>query len=268
MQQGATLSLPNGLACHLTSKTMVALAKYIRWEIFERKEYLRPGFELRPDDIIVDVGGNIGMFVLWAAPQVPRGRIVTVEPNPAALECLRLNVESNGLWNVEVAAVAVGAKDGEMELVYNPGFEAHAHAATVQAPWYYRGRWPARISRWTAPRAANRDSGAAFNQRIVVKQLRLAAVMEEHHLDKVDYLKIDCEGGEYAAFKGMDADHWARVERVVVEYHDFGRDRHGELVKILQDNGFEVAIIRAWQMRLVGLLGAQTGMIWAKRAGA
>ena len=86
-------------------------------------------------------------------------------------------------------------------------------------------------------------------------------VFQPFRLDTVNYLKIDCEGGEYAALRGMDVAYWARVERVVVEYHDFGGDRHGELVKILEDNGFEVAVIRAWQMRLVGLLGAQTGMI-------
>lgn len=267
MEQGATLALPNGLVCHLTAKRMVSLAKYVRWEIFERQEYVRPGFELRPDDTIIDIGGNVGIFVLWGAPQVPRGRIVTVEPNPAALECLRLNVESNGLRNVEIVDAAIGVTDGAMELVYNPGFEAHAHVASVQAPWYYKGRWPARIARWIGPRAANRDASATFNQRIAVKQMRLAAIMDEHRLDVVNYLKIDCEGGEYEALRGMDAAHWARVERAVVEYHDFGRDRHGELVKILQDNGFEVAVIRAWQMRLVGLLGAQTGMIWAKKRG-
>ena len=268
MQQGATLPLPNGLVCHLTARSMVSLAKYVRWEIFERQEYLRPGFELRPDDTVIDIGGNVGMFVLWAAPQLPRGRIVTVEPNPAALGCLKLNVESNGLRNVEVVAAAVGAAEGETALVYNPGFEAHAHAASVQAPWYYKGRWPARIARWIAPRASRGGPDAAFNQRIAVKQMRLAAIMDEHRLDVVNFLKIDCEGGEYETLRGMDADHWARVERVVVEYHDFGRDRHDELVRILKDNGFEIAVIRAWQMRLVGLLGAQTGMIWAKRPAA
>ncbi len=262
MEQGATLSLPNGLACHLTSKTMAPLAKYVRWEIFERQEYLRPGFGLRPDDTIIDVGGNVGLFVLWAAPQVTRGRIVTVEPNPATLDCLRLNVESNGLRNVVVVAAAAGATEGAMELVYNPGFEAHAHGASVQAPWYYRGRWAARISRWVGRRGAN----LAFGQRIAVRQMSLAAIMDEYRLDKVNYLKIDCEGGEYDALRGMDAAHWARVERAVVEYHDFGRDRrHGQLVKILQDNGFDVVVVRTWLTRFIGLLGGQTGMIWAKR---
>jgi hypothetical protein len=31
--------------------------------------YARVGFELRPNDTVVDIGGNIGVFVLWAAPQ-------------------------------------------------------------------------------------------------------------------------------------------------------------------------------------------------------
>jgi hypothetical protein len=63
------VGLPNGTVCHLTSESMRPLAKYLRWEIFTRGRYARTGFELRPSDTVIDIGGNIGVFVLWAAPQ-------------------------------------------------------------------------------------------------------------------------------------------------------------------------------------------------------
>ena len=66
------VGLPNGTVCHLTSESMRPLAKYLRWEIFKRGRYARVGFELRPGDTVIDIGGNIGVFVLWAAPQVPQ----------------------------------------------------------------------------------------------------------------------------------------------------------------------------------------------------
>jgi hypothetical protein len=52
---------------------MRPLAIYLRWEIFERSRYVRKGFELRLSDTVVDIGGNIGSFVLLAAPQVRLG---------------------------------------------------------------------------------------------------------------------------------------------------------------------------------------------------
>jgi hypothetical protein len=73
------LKLPNGTTCHLTSLGMRRAAKFLRWEIHTRQRYLHAGFELWPPDNVVDVGGNLGMFVLWAAPQVQQGRVVTIE---------------------------------------------------------------------------------------------------------------------------------------------------------------------------------------------
>src|ERR1700683_4668955 len=104
----AALGLPNGTVCHLTSEAMRPLAKYLRWEIFKRGRYVHPGFELRPSDTVVDIGGNIGVFVLWAAPQVPQGSIVSVEPNPVSLGCLKLNIQRNGLGNVTAMQAAAG----------------------------------------------------------------------------------------------------------------------------------------------------------------
>ena len=112
MKQRMSVGLPNGLVCYLTSASMLTIAKGLRWEVFKRKTYLRPRFELRPDDTVIDIGGNIGIFLLWAAPQVPKGRLISVEPNPAALECLMLNISRNGLRNVSVVPAAAAGAPG------------------------------------------------------------------------------------------------------------------------------------------------------------
>jgi methylase of polypeptide subunit release factors len=82
---------------------MRTVAKYLRWETFKRGQYSHPGFELQVDDTVIDIGANIGMFALWAEPQIPRGRLICIEPNPYALECLRMNVRQNDLRNVTVS---------------------------------------------------------------------------------------------------------------------------------------------------------------------
>src|ERR1039458_2492777 len=108
------LKLRNGTTCHLTSLGMRRAAKFLRWEIHTRQRYLHAGFELRPTDNVVDVGGNLGMFVLWAAPQVQQGRVVTIEPTPRAYSCLVLNIEKNRLANVTALRAAVGCDGGNI----------------------------------------------------------------------------------------------------------------------------------------------------------
>jgi FkbM family methyltransferase len=266
MIESPTLALPNGKVCYLTSQTMLTVANYLRWETFERAQYLRPGFELRPDDTVIDIGGNIGMFVLWAAPQVPQGRMISVEPNESALECLRLNVSRNGLHNVTIVPAAAGAENGTMELVHHRGWEALVHSTAVDPPWFYTGSRLARFSRWLLQRAMKHASDSSAEQRIVAQQMTLARIMDDQHVGAINYLKIDCEGSEFEILRAIDAPLWARIERVVIEYHDYGRDRkHGELVKILRMNGFQVDVVHSLLERLFALIGARFGTIWAKK---
>ena len=36
----------------------------------------------------------------------------------------------------------------------------------------------------------------------------------------IDFIKMDCEGGEYDLTYGSSPDSWASVQRLVLEYHD------------------------------------------------
>ena len=132
MSESLVLGLPNGKACHFTSTAMRTVAKYLRWETFKRGQYSHAGFDLQVDDLVIDIGANIGMFALWAEPQIPQGRLLCIEPNPYALECLRLNIRRNDLRNVTVIPAAAGAEDGTMELVSHHGCHAFWKSTTSE----------------------------------------------------------------------------------------------------------------------------------------
>jgi FkbM family methyltransferase len=239
------VKLPNGTTCHFTA-AMWPAATFLRWEIHTKQRYLRPGFELRPGDTVLDVGGNIGMFVLWAAPQVPQGRIVTVEPSPNALTCMKLNIARNALHNVTVLHAAAGRDGEEMEMVTYPGFEVVTHAASARLPLFARLfiRYPGRSERMTVP------------------QISLGRLMDEHQLDTINYLKFDCEGAEYEILRNLDAAYWPRIERIAMEYHEYGPDqKHGELIAMLEDHGFQVkAYANFFERHFL-----KCGAIWARR---
>jgi FkbM family methyltransferase len=69
---------------------------------------------LRPGDVFVDVGANIGYFTLLGARLVGTGgRVHALEPAALPYEELVANVERNGLANVVPERVAAGATSGE-----------------------------------------------------------------------------------------------------------------------------------------------------------
>ena len=258
------VGLPNGMICHLTSEAMMPLAKYLRWEIFKRARYAHTGFELRPSDTVVDIGGNIGVFVLWAAPQVPQGWILSVEPNPASLRCLKLNIERNDLGNVTAMQAAAGSDGGMMELIYHPGWEMITYNAKVSAPWFYKKTAPARLLRWIISGLTNRQISAEPAQRIIAPLMSLERIMDDQGIPVVNYLKLDCEGSEFEVLRNTSGACWSRIERAAIEYHEFGRDRRvAELVTILERNGFEVEVNQSIAEKLGRLFGVSVGEIWA-----
>jgi len=72
---------------------------------------------LRPGEIMIDVGANIGTLSIVGALAVgPQGRVFAVEAHPRTAEFLRGNVVLNGLTNVEVLLCALGTRTGKARL--------------------------------------------------------------------------------------------------------------------------------------------------------
>jgi len=71
---------------------------------------------LRPDDLFMDVGANIGSYTLLASG-VCKARAISFEPDPETMALLQRNIDLNGLHGrVVLEEAAVGADEGEVEL--------------------------------------------------------------------------------------------------------------------------------------------------------
>lgn len=66
----------------------------------------------RDDPLVLDVGANIGLASLHFLTRYPRGRVVAIEPNPAAVALLSENLRENGWGGMEIHPVAVGEDQG------------------------------------------------------------------------------------------------------------------------------------------------------------
>jgi FkbM family methyltransferase len=237
------LPLPNGLVCHLPSGANLRNTRITIWEIFEKGRYRHPGFELRETDTVVDIGANVGLFALWAAPQVPKGRVISVEPSSAG-SILAGNIEANAVANVSVIRAAVGRSGSRLELRHYPGTDSMSHAVEFRFPTLvdlFMRRKPSTI--------------------VSVPMMSFAELLATANVAVVDYLKIDCEGGEYEIFGNMSAGDWKRVRRVALEFHEYSSTHHyRDLVAVLEHHGFTVEVVQTWWERFM-----KVGAIWAWR---
>lgn len=141
---------------------------------------------LREPRCILDVGAGLGDFALEAARRFPAARVVAFEPDPASLQLLRENASHNAAPLLALHGVAIGT------------------SSTAQLA--LTGR---RVQRSTRPSAAT---------SLAVEMRPLAAFVSE----RVDLLKIDCEGAERDVLASLDAAAWAQIDAIALEYHDAG----------------------------------------------
>jgi FkbM family methyltransferase len=74
--------------------------------------------ELRPGDIVFDIGANIGTHTVAFAKVVgEEGRVASFEPEPITAGRLERNIELNGLNNVTLMRCALGERES-IEMLY------------------------------------------------------------------------------------------------------------------------------------------------------
>ena len=99
----------NGVPCRIAPRMRARLPREYEVEV---ARFLSG--RVRPGDVCLDVGANVGAYVLqlahWSRPD---GRVIAFEPNPGAAAVLDRHVALNGLASrVEVVRCAIGAAPG------------------------------------------------------------------------------------------------------------------------------------------------------------
>jgi FkbM family methyltransferase len=91
---------------------------------------------LRPGEVVIDGGANIGLFTVLAAARVGnQGRVIACEPSAGTMELLRANVEDNRLDWVQLREVALAEAQGRLQMqVFEPGSGYSSFAPSSTAP--------------------------------------------------------------------------------------------------------------------------------------
>ena len=154
----------------------VDLNDYLQQKVFYDGYYERVVVDwlkatLRPDDVLWDVGANIGVMTLVAARRCRH--VVAFEPEPVARRRLEENIAMNAIGNVTVVPVALGVSDGSARMLRGPATNLG-------------------MSRMAA-------EGEAADVEV---RVRSAEALLSEGLPAPTLMKVDVEGAELGVFQG------------------------------------------------------------------
>lgn len=131
---------------------------------------------IRPGEAVLDLGANVGLYSLLFAKLVgPSGSVLAFEPGPKSFKLLERNIKENGYKNIQAENSAVTDYSGAIDLFVCPTGESDNR---VSGAIDYRNNW----ERVSVPCVAMDDYLAGR---------------------KIDLVKMDIQGSEFAALRGM-----------------------------------------------------------------
>ena len=161
-------------------------------EIYNLADYTHPRNEpnpivsVRPGDVVVDLGGNIGIFTRYAH-QMGASKIITFEPDRRYFKVLKQNAPASAiLFNA-----AIGDALGKLRLTES----SHLGGSNLWHP------------------------ADPTQTQYEVNVYTLNYLLDNGLIDKIDFLKVDIEGSEIIALEGISDAHLLNIRNIAVEYH-------------------------------------------------
>lgn len=195
------------------------------WEIFIAGEYSNLG-EIPENGVIVDIGSNYGLFSVYALDGYRPRRIVAVEPNPNCYSVSKLALKS--FPQFEILNMAVTPKEGKYLLEMEDGISA--------------------VGKIIESKDGDIDG------------IDINSLIEKIGEDRIDLMKIDCEGGELEIFRTITEENMSRVDKFVIEYHS--KEIYEFVSDVIIRSGFEIIdSLTSFPSDGIGILRAKRSIV-------
>lgn len=175
---------------------------------------------------VFDVGANVGVWTVLMSKFNPSARIHSFEPNSTIFNLLDVNVKENSCRNVTLINAAASDREGTALFQVPPSASIFGRIVPTEQPI---------------------DDDARFlNAKAAqVLRLRLADYCRQADIAEIDFMKIDVEGHELAALRGLQPLlSERRVRSLYVETIEANHTRAGssfsDFVQFVSECGYEL----------------------------
>lgn len=180
-------------------------------EILKGRIYA-PYLENKENATVIDCGGNIGLFSLYASKYAKQ--VYCLEPDPELFNLIEDMVLFNDLKNVTPVNAAIFIENKMFDFFRNPNRTMNSLHSAVANPMY---------------------------PPIKVPAITLEKLFADQKIEHCDLLKIDIEGSEVEV---LSSDSFAKVaskiDTVIGESHQWSGRHPQQLIDALTSQGFTV----------------------------
>lgn len=183
-------------------------------EIYNLTDYYHDKHKsINDGNIVVDLGGNMGIFNRWAYSQ-GAGKVISFEPDRRYFELLMLNADPRSiLFNA-----AISDSIGTVNLYESDHFGGSSIL-----------------------------NSSSTSKNYTVRTYTLDYLFETGLIDKIDFLKVDIEGAEHNAFRGISDENLMKVNTIAMEYHHshvgFDEDLRTQMINRFNILGFNTYLV-------------------------
>ena len=175
------------------------------------QEYLDHELDIKDNDIVLDIGGHIGLFALFASQFCKKGKIFCFEPIKENYDILLENLELNAIKNIIPFNLVVYDDSKKVKIYLNEDDAGHS----IVLP---------------------------SSKSIQADSISLKKIFDDNKIDICDFAKIDCEGSEYSIIDTLPPEYLKRINKMAIEYHfaDSKPELANNLISKIENAGFHV----------------------------
>ncbi len=205
----------NSIKLHLNLEDWIQQQIYFLGD-YEKSEIDYLYSNLRKGDTFIDIGGNIGLFSLNASRIVGNeGKVISFEAFTPNYNQFENHISINQFQNVKLEHLAIADKKGFIEILYNDTYNNVGMASSFLEE---------------------------FTAKEPVESVNLDEYVKEKQIPKIDFIKIDIEGGEFAALQGMNEILTYYRPKILIEINNTAlkssNHHEEELISLLTEKGY------------------------------
>jgi FkbM family methyltransferase len=242
---GLRYELPNKM--EIAYQSRVELAHFYE-DIFEKQIYVQHGITLNEGDCVFDVGANIGLFTLFVSRNYRNIAVYAFEPAPPLFEILSANASSHApaarLFNCGLSSETRDAtftfypnSSGMSSFHGDEQEEKEVLRAIMQNQLHQGVEGMERVMEYVDDILAERFKSQTFTCNLET----LSNIIREHHVERIDLLKVDVQKCEEEVLLGIDEGDWEKIRQIVIEVHDL-EGRLERMIAQLRNHDYQVTV--------------------------